>query len=85
MQVLKDNAGVDYVAVEDLVRWLQGHEDAVVAECSGAPDGCTETRAYLYGEICSLRILRKTVSRWKASETPPAVDAVDPPAGITAE
>lgn len=72
MQTHKDSEGVDYVSVEELARWLQTVEDSIAAECFGAPDGCSETRAYLYGEICSIRSIRKTVRSWSKESPSPA-------------
>jgi len=76
VEVLKDSEGVDYVSVRELRDYLQRLEDAIVAECTGAPDGCHETRAYLYGEICCIRVLRKSVSQWESQPTAAMSQAV---------
>lgn len=79
VDVLKDSEGDDYVSVRAVAEWLLHIEDRIVAECAGAPDGCVETRAYLYGEICSLRSLRRAVGAWKSAPLPA------PPAQTEAE
>lgn len=71
MQTYKDTQGDDYVSVEELQQFLLTVEDRVSGECSGAPDGCAETRAYLYGEICAIRTLRRAVQRWRSAPAQP--------------
>lgn len=83
MEILRGEDGLDYVSVRDMRDWLQRTEDAIVAECSGAPEGCNETRAYLYGEICSMRVVRKIVAGWIAPKSRQSVGAVDPSAEST--
>lgn len=79
MKALKDSEGGEYLSVAELYAWLLRIEDDIAAECHGAPDGCAETRAYLYGEICALRMLRKSVGKLRSvPETLLDSDAVDP-------
>jgi hypothetical protein len=76
MNIRQDTDGVDYVSVDELLKWIEHVTATIEAECSGAPEGCNETRAYLYGEICSFRVLRKTVAQWKSPVPPQPADAV---------
>lgn len=72
MQVERDGEGEDYVRVADVAAWLKRIEESIMAECGAAPDNCTETKAYLYGEVCSIRMLYKAVCRWKSKPAPAA-------------
>jgi hypothetical protein len=59
-----DGKGDRYVSTSDLVIWINNLHNAIESECLGVPAGCDETRAYLYGELCSIRIFRKQFVRW---------------------
>ena len=68
-EICTDKAGVDYVSVAELAAWLSRLQSAISDECEGAPHGCNETRAYLYGEICSIRLIQKVVESWIAKSS----------------
>jgi len=74
MKIQTNTMGGHYVSVRDMHEWLLRIEDDIRAECASAPDGCTETRAYLYGEICALRMLRIQVANWVPADEPASAD-----------
>lgn len=59
-----DSDGTSYVVAADVAKWLNNLVRSIEVECLNAPVGCDETRAYLYGEICGLRLIARQVESW---------------------
>ena len=59
-----------YASVEDLALWLHRIAADIDAQAMGAPAGCNETRAYLYGELCALKLIARQVDTLLPKQPP---------------
>lgn len=64
-----DKDGTGYIVIADVAKWLNGLVRSIEVKGLNAPVGCNETRAYLYGEICSLRLIARQVESWVPTES----------------